>query len=122
MPPIPTPQTGAQCPRCGSPWFAQQEFRRYADLYSSRVGGSLSQLPCDPQYALVCLCGMLIPPKSYYPRGYQVRRKSRVFSTHVKGRKNISYGRARPRSVPKAVAGGGESGKYPAAVGAPGLR
>ena len=70
---IPPQTTGAPCPRCGSPWFAQQEFRQYADLYSSRVGGSLSPLSGDPQYALVCLCGMLIQPKGHYPHGYYPR-------------------------------------------------
>jgi hypothetical protein len=62
---IPTQNTAssAQCPRCGSLWFAQHEFRQYADqMYSSTVGGSLSPLSSDPQYAPVCLCGLLFQP------------------------------------------------------------
>jgi hypothetical protein len=70
MPPTPNAASPVQCPRCGSQWFARQEFRQYADLYSSTVGGSLSPLSNDPQYAPVCLCGTLFQPKGYTSRGH----------------------------------------------------
>lgn len=60
----------AQCPRCGSQWFVKQEFRQYADQFSSSSpGGSMSHLPSDPQYAPVCLCGTLFQPERFSPRG-----------------------------------------------------
>ena len=37
-------------------------------MYSSTLGGSLSPLPNDPQYAPVCLCGILFQPAGYHPR------------------------------------------------------
>jgi hypothetical protein len=75
MPPTQNTASSAQCPRCGSPWFARQEFRQYADhMYSSTVGGSLTPLSSDPQYAPVCLCGMLFQPKGY--NNFRARRLS----------------------------------------------
>jgi len=79
---IPTQDSAssAQCPRCGSPWFARQEFRQYADqMSSSTVGGSLSPLPVGPQFAPVCLCGMLLQPKGYNPRGRLLSPEQRSF-------------------------------------------
>ena len=70
----------AQCPRCGSLWFAEHEFRQYADqMYSSTVGGSLSPLSGNPQYAAVCLCGMLFQPKGYNPRGRRLSPREQSF-------------------------------------------
>src|SRR5205807_1269891 len=61
MPPIPpNASSSAQCPRCGSQWFAQHEFHRYANqFYSATVGGSMYAISEHPQFARICLCGML---------------------------------------------------------------
>jgi len=78
---IPTKNTisSAQCPRCGSLWFAQHEFRQYADqMYSSTVGGSLIALS-DPQSAPVCLCGVLFQPKYYNSRLYPPSSEQKSF-------------------------------------------
>jgi hypothetical protein len=47
------------CERCGSPWMAEVDFRRYAaGTYGSRVGESYQLLPEEEkQSAFVCLCG-----------------------------------------------------------------
>jgi hypothetical protein len=80
MPPTPNAESSAQCPRCGSPWFAKLEFRQYADrMYGSTLGGSLSPLPNDPQYAPVCLCGMLFQPTGYIPRGRRLSPDQQSF-------------------------------------------
>lgn len=79
MPPTQNTASSAQCPRCGSPWSAKQEFRQYADhMYSSTVGGSLFSIS-DPQFARVCLCGMLLQPKGYNPRGRLLSPEERSF-------------------------------------------
>jgi hypothetical protein len=79
---IPTQNTAssmAHCPRCGSPWFAQLEFRQYAEkMYSSTVGGSLTALS-DPQSAPVCLCGMLFRPGRYNPRVHSLSPEQKSF-------------------------------------------
>jgi hypothetical protein len=80
MPPTQNTESSAQCPRCGSPWFAKLKFQQYADqTYSSTVGGSLSPLTNDPQYARVCLCGMLCQPTGYIPRGHRLTPDEQSF-------------------------------------------
>ena len=98
MPPTPNTTSGVQCPRCGSQWFAEHAFRKYANnFYSSAVGGSMVSIS-DPQVARVCLCGCCFNRSSPHT-GATYSRTSRVFSNHGKGRKKISYCRARPRSA-----------------------
>jgi hypothetical protein len=75
----PTASSG-QCPRCGSQWFAEHEFRQCADqVYSSSVGGSIVFIS-DPQaqVAEVCLCGMLFQPKRF-PRGRYLQPDKQSF-------------------------------------------
>jgi hypothetical protein len=80
MPPTRNTASSAQCPRCGSLWFAQHEFQKYAArMYSSTVGGALSPLSNDPQFAPVCLCGMLFQPKGFGARGYRLSPDQQSF-------------------------------------------
>lgn len=63
MPPNPSNTSTAQCSRCGSEWFAEHEFRKYAnDFYSHSVGGAMVTTS-DSQIVRICLCGMLFRPK-----------------------------------------------------------
>ena len=56
----PHPDKHITCERCGSPWFAECEFRQYAaSAYSQLVGGDIRAggSSLDPQRTQVCLCG-----------------------------------------------------------------
>ena len=78
MPPMTNPASTAQCPCCGSRWFAEHEFRQYANqFYRSTASGSMISIS-DPQMGRVCLCGMLFEPKRY-ARGRQLREEDQSF-------------------------------------------
>jgi hypothetical protein len=119
MPLTPNAASSVQCPRCGSLWFARHQFRQYADqFYSSVVGGSLSPLSNDPQYAPVCLCGMLLQPKGYtHPPRIPTYAGRAEFSRIMEKGARISATAESGRGAYSGAIAGGEFGIYPAIVG-----
>lgn len=56
-----TVSKGGICPRCGSNYFQEVEYRQYRkQMYSSAPGGNLSPVSELSFRALVCLCGHVI--------------------------------------------------------------
>ena len=63
MPSIQNGESPLQCSRCGSQWFAEHEYRQYANQsYQSAISGPMVAMS-DPQLARVCPCGMPFRPK-----------------------------------------------------------
>ena len=63
MPSIQNAESPLQCSRCGSQWFAEQEYCQYANQsYQSARRGPMVAMS-DPQVARVCPCGMPFRPK-----------------------------------------------------------
>ncbi len=63
MPSIQNDESHLQCSHCGNQWFAEHEYRQYANQsYQSAIRGPMIAMS-DPQVARVCPCGMPFRPK-----------------------------------------------------------
>ena len=78
MPSIQNAESPLQCSRCGSQWFAEQEYCQYANQsYQSARRGPMVAMS-DPQVARVCPCGMPFRPKRTL-RGRQLASADQSF-------------------------------------------
>jgi len=51
-----------RCPKCGSEWLMQGEFRRYREAYSAYPGGEIDPVDGAVFRLAVCLCGHPLLP------------------------------------------------------------
>jgi nucleoid DNA-binding protein len=58
---VTTQQQELQCPKCGSMYFTECEFRKWHQMPSATPGGGLSASDSRTMQALICVCGEPVP-------------------------------------------------------------
>lgn len=75
-----------QCPKCGSTWFREGEFRQYsAMLFGSGAGADLRVIGNTMQTIRICLCGFPITPNISGVRGKTATAEGKDFAVSLKG-------------------------------------
>lgn len=78
------------CPKCGSTWFREGEFRQYsAMLFGSGAGADLRVIGNTMQTIRVCLCGFPITPNVSGVRGKTATAEGKDFMASLKGAQDI---------------------------------